>query len=150
MADQLSSGMIGVIAISNPPEDNTDISRYAQLALVLQELEEDEVQNLEEKELMFMRDGKLVTMMQQQEEESFLKSTEKEQQETKSMLTGKALLIVHSVPYLCHHLQSSIPQNLGIASKVTILSMGSIFFFVDRLLHLQALFRVARKMPLWT
>ena len=36
-----------MIIISIPPEDNMAISRYAQLALALQRLEEDEVQNLE-------------------------------------------------------------------------------------------------------
>ena len=55
-----------MIAISNPPEDKAAIFRYAQLALLLQRLEEDEMQNLEEKEQMIMRDGKFVTMMQQQ------------------------------------------------------------------------------------
>ena len=35
------------IAISSPPEENTAISRDAQLSLALQQLEEDEVQNLE-------------------------------------------------------------------------------------------------------
>ena len=45
------------------------ISRHAQLALALQRLEEDEVQNMEEKEQMIMRDGKLATIMQQQEVE---------------------------------------------------------------------------------
>ena len=49
MVDQLSSVMIGAIAISIPPEYNVDISIYAQLALALHRLEEDEVQNLEEK-----------------------------------------------------------------------------------------------------
>ena len=43
--------------------------RDAQLALALQRLEEDEVQNLEEKEQMIVRDGKLATIMQQQEED---------------------------------------------------------------------------------
>ena len=43
MIDQISSGIIGVITISIPPEDNTAISRDAQLALALQQLEEDEV-----------------------------------------------------------------------------------------------------------
>ena len=46
-----------MIAISSPPEDNTAISRDDQLALALQRLEEDEVQNLEKKEQMIMRDG---------------------------------------------------------------------------------------------
>ena len=62
-----------------------------------------------------------------------------------SMPTGKALLIVHSVLSLHHFLQSSIPQNLGVPSKLTTLAMDSMFFFADRLLHLQAVFRVAGK-----
>ena len=41
--DQISSEMIGTIAISSPLEDNADISRDAQLALALQKLEEDEL-----------------------------------------------------------------------------------------------------------
>ena len=61
--------MIGAITISSPPQDNTTISRDAQLAFVPQRLEEDEVQNLEEKEHIIIRDGKLATMMKHQEEE---------------------------------------------------------------------------------
>ena len=57
MVDQVSPGMIGAISISNPPEDNTDTYRDYQLALALQKLEEDEVQNLKEKEQMIMRGG---------------------------------------------------------------------------------------------
>ena len=75
---------------------------------------------------------------------------EKEQQEMTSTQIGKALLLVWRVLYLHHFLQSSIPQNLGIASKVTTLAMDSMFLFADFLLHLQAVFRVAKKMPLWT
>ena len=44
------------------------ISRDTQLALALQQLEEDEVQNLEKKETMIMRDGNFDTIIQQQEE----------------------------------------------------------------------------------
>ena len=43
------------------------ISIYVQLALELQLLEGDEVQNLEKKENMIMRYVKFATMMQQQE-----------------------------------------------------------------------------------
>ena len=43
MVDQLSSEMIGTIATSSPPEDNMTISRDYQLALVLQQIEEEEV-----------------------------------------------------------------------------------------------------------
>ena len=57
MVDQLSSGMIGVIAISSRPEDSLAISRYAQLALALNQLEECKVHNMEEKEHMITRDG---------------------------------------------------------------------------------------------
>ena len=55
-----------MIAIYIPTEDNTAISRDAQIALAIQWLEEDEVQNLEKKENMIMRDGEFATMMQQQ------------------------------------------------------------------------------------
>ena len=48
MVYQLSSEIIGMIAISIPPEYNANIPRDAQLAFVLQQLEEDEVHNLEE------------------------------------------------------------------------------------------------------
>ena len=41
MIYQLSSEMIGTIAISSPPEDNAAISRDDQIALALQRLEED-------------------------------------------------------------------------------------------------------------
>ena len=57
------------IAIFSPPEDNGVISRDDQIALALQQLEEDKVQNLEKKEHMTMRDGKFATIMQQQEED---------------------------------------------------------------------------------
>ena len=56
--------MIREIAISNPPEDNSAISRDAQLALALQRLEEDELQNLKEKEHTITRDDELATMIQ--------------------------------------------------------------------------------------
>ena len=46
---------------------------YDNLALALQQLEDDEAQNLENKEQMIMRDGKFPTMMQQQEEDEVLK-----------------------------------------------------------------------------
>ena len=68
-----------MISISIPPEDNTAISRDAQLALALQKLEEEEVQNLEKKEQMIMRDGEFSTMMQQKEEDEAQNSTQKEQ-----------------------------------------------------------------------
>ena len=43
----------------------------------MQWLEEDEVHNLEKKENMIMKDVKLATMMQQQEEDEAQKSMEK-------------------------------------------------------------------------
>ena len=49
VVDQLSSAMIGAIVISSPPEDTTNIYRDDHLVFLLQKLEEDEVQNLEEK-----------------------------------------------------------------------------------------------------
>ena len=49
----------------------------AQIALALQRLEEDDVQNLEKKEQMIMRDGDFSTMMQQQKEEEAQKLMEK-------------------------------------------------------------------------
>ena len=67
MVDQLSSEIRGATAVSIPPEDNVDISRDAQLAFVLQQLEEDKVENMEDKEQMIMMDGYLDTMMQQKE-----------------------------------------------------------------------------------
>ena len=99
---------------------------------------------------MIMRDGELDTTVQQQEEGEAYKSTEKEQRDTKSTQKGKALLLFWRVLSLHHFLQDSIPQNLGFASKVTTLAMDSMFFFADCLLHLQAVFRVDRKIPLWT
>ena len=69
-----------MVAISSPPEDNTAISKNFQLALALQQLEEDEVQNLEKKEHMIMRDGNFATMMQHKEEDEAQISMEKEQQ----------------------------------------------------------------------
>ena len=94
---------------------------------------------------MIIRYGNLYTIMQQQEEEKVKKPMEKEQQAPASTPTGKALLLVQSFLYLHHLIQSSIPQNLGFASKVTTLAMDSMFFFTDRSLHLQAVFRVTRK-----
>ena len=96
-----------------------------------------------------MKDGKFGTMMRQQEEDEAQKSTEKEQQAMTSPPTGKALLLIQRVISLHHFLQSAILQNLSVASKVTSLATDSMFFFADHLLHLQGVFRVARKMPLW-
>ena len=62
-----------------------------------------------------------------------------------STLTGKTLLLVNRVLSLHHLIQYYISHNLGVASKVTTLEMGSMFFFADRLLHLQVVFRVAEK-----
>ena len=98
---------------------------------------------------MIIRDGELVTIMQHQEEDEAQKSTEKEQRAKTSTTTGRVLLLVKRVLYLHIFLLSSIPQNLAVASKVTTLAMESTFFFADRLIHLQAVFRVARNIPLW-
>ena len=57
------------IAISILPENNGDICRDAHVALALQRLEEEEVQSMDKKEQMTMRDGKFATMMQQKEED---------------------------------------------------------------------------------
>ena len=97
-----------------------------------------------------MRDVGFATMVQQQEEGEAHKSMEKEQHAMTSTPTGKVLLLIQRVLSLQHFLQSSIPQNLGVPSKVTTLEMESMFFFTDHLLHLQALFIVAGKMSLWT
>ena len=70
---------------------------------------------------------------------------EKEQGAMSSKPTGKALLLVHHVLSLHHFLKSSVPQNLGVDSKVTTLAMDSMFFFVGCLLRLQAVFIVAGK-----
>ena len=59
--------------------------------------------------------------------------------------TGKHLVLVQHVLSLHHFLWSSIPQNLGVSSTVTTLAMESMFFFPDRLLHLEAVFRVPGK-----
>ena len=99
------------------------ISRYAQLALALQRIEEEEVQNLEKKEQMIIRDGEFATMMQHQEEDEAQKLMEKEQQAMTSTPTGKVFLLFQRVLSLKHFLQSSIPQNLGVDSKVTTLVM---------------------------
>ena len=150
MVDQLSSGMIGGDCHIYPTEDYAAISRDAHIALEIQQLEEDEVHNMENKEHMIMRDGKLSTMMQHQEEDKAQKLTDKEQQAMASTTTGKALIIVQRLLYLNHFLQYYIPQNLGVTPKVRTLAMESMFFFADRLLHLQAVFRVAVTIPLWT
>ena len=85
-----------------------------------------------------MRDGELATMMQQQEGGKAQKSMEKEHRAMSSTPTGKDLLLVQRVLSLHHFLQYSIPLNLGVASKVSTLAMDCMFFFADRLLHLQA------------
>ena len=99
---------------------------------------------------MIMRDGELATIMQQQEEYKAHKPMEKEQRSTTSAPTGRALLLVLRVLLLNHFLQFSIPQNLDVPSKSTTLAMVSMFSFADRLLHLQAVFRVSGKISLWT
>ena len=56
---------------------------------------------------------------------------DKEQRAMASTPTGKSLILVQCVLSLHHVIQSSVPQNLGVASKVITLEMDSIFFFVD-------------------
>ena len=80
---------------------------------------------------MITRDGDFATMIQQQEEDEAQKFMEKEQRATTSTLTGKALLLVQRVLSLHHFLQSSIPHNSGVASKVTTLAKDGIFFFAE-------------------
>ena len=92
-----------------------------------------------------MRDGEFATMMQQQDEDEVQKLMEKEQRAMTSTPTGNALLLIQCVLSLHYFLPSSIPQNLFVASKVTTLETDSMFFFADRLLHLQAVFIVAGK-----
>ena len=101
--------------------------------------------NLEDKEQVIMRDDELATIIKQKEKDEDHKSMEKEQRAMTLTPTGEALLLVWHVLSLHNFPQSSIPQNLGVASKVTTLEMDSIFFFADCLLHLQAVFRVAKK-----
>ena len=71
--------------------------------------------NLEDKEQIIVSDGKLATIMQQQEDYEAHKLTEKDQQAITSTLTGKALLLIWSVVSLHHFLQSYTPQNLGVS-----------------------------------
>ena len=78
---------------------------------------------------MIMRDGKLATIMQNKEEEKSHKQMDKEQRAVTSTPTGKALLLIRRVLSLQHFLQSSIPQNLGVALKLTTLEMDSMCFF---------------------
>ena len=87
----------------------------------------------------------VATMIQQQEEDKVQKSMEKEKWDMTSTPTGKDLILISHFLSLHHFLKSSIPQNLGVASKVTTLEMYSIFFFADCLLRLKVVFRVAEK-----
>ena len=93
---------------------------------------------------MITRDGEFATIMQHQEEDEAKKLTEKEQWAMTSAPTWKALLLLQRMFSWHHLIQSSIPQNLDFASKVTTLAMDGMFFFADRLLHLQAVFKVAK------
>ena len=58
---------------------------------------------------------------------------------------GEALVLVKCVLLLHHFLQSSIPKELGVPSKVTTLAMESMFFFADCLLNQQEVFRFPEK-----
>ena len=69
MVDQLSSGMIGGDFHLYPTRRKTAISRDSQLSLALQQLEEYDMQNLEKKEQMIIRDGDFATFMQHKEEQ---------------------------------------------------------------------------------
>ena len=69
----------------------------------------------------------------------------KEQQVVSSTPIGKALVLFCRFLSLHRFLPSSIPQNLGVPSKVTTLAMESMFFFAGRLLRIQAVFRVSRE-----
>ena len=97
-----------------------------------------------------MRDGELATMMQQKEEEETQKSIYKEQWAMASTPTGKALLLVQRVLPLHHFLQSSIPQNVGVALKVqswrwTVFFPSWIVYYIYKR-YLESL----KKNPLWT
>ena len=103
------------------------IYRDTQLALALKLLEENEVQNMEKKEQMIMRDGDFAIMIQQKEEDQAQKLVDIEQQAMSSISTGKDLVLVQRFPSLHHFIKYSILQNLGVPSKVTTLAMDSIF-----------------------
>ena len=47
-------------------------------------------------------------------------------------------------PFIAPFIQFYMPHNLDIASKVTTLATKNTFFFADRLLRLQTIFRVAK------
>ena len=98
---------------------------------------------------MIIRGGEIFTMMQHQEDNKAPISMDKEHRATTSTPTGNYLLLIQCVLSLYHFLQYPIPQNLGVASKLTTFSMDSMFFFTNCLLHLQAVLRVSRKMSLW-
>ena len=93
---------------------------------------------------MIMRDAEFATIMQQQEEDEAHTLMEKGQRGMTSTPTRNVLVIFQRVLSLHHFLQSSIPQNLGVPSKVTTLAMDSMFFFADPLLHIKAVFIVSR------
>ena len=98
---------------------------------------------------MIMRDGEFPTMMQQQEEDEAQKLMEKEQRYMSSTPTGKAFLIIQRVLSLNHFIKSSIPHNLGVASKVTTLEIDS--KFSSRIVYsiYKWYLESPGKMPLW-
>ena len=116
---------------------------------MLQRLEEYEVRNPDKKEQIIIRYGEFATMMQHKEGGELQKLIDKKQKAMASTPTGKALLLVQHVLFFHHLLHSYIPQNLGVTSRVTTLAMDSMFFSADHLICLQAVSRVAGKMPLW-
>ena len=91
---------------------------------------------------MIMRDGEFAAMMQQQEEEEAQKFMEKEHQAMTSMTKEEAFLLIQSVP--------SMPHNLGVASKVTILAMDSMFVFADFYFIYKQYLESLENMPRWT
>ena len=92
-----------------------------------------------------MRDGQFATIMQQQEEDEAHTLMEKGQRGMTSTPIEKALILVHHALSFHHFLKAFIPQNLGVASKVTTLVMDSMFLFANRLLRLQVVFTVSGK-----
>ena len=60
---------------------------------------------------MVMRNGELVTMMQQQEEYKAHTLMDKEQQGMASIPTRRDLTVIQRVISLHHFIQSPIPQN---------------------------------------
>ena len=88
-------------------------------------------------------------MIQHQEKDKVHKSMEKEQRAMTSTPTSRDFLLVQSVLFLRHFLQSSVPQKLGVASKVTTLKIYSIIFFAFFFTPSKSGIYSLREMPLW-